>query len=223
MAKKREEEKDDIEIIPTENEEEEIGTSTITDEDIAEHMKRVKEEREMRKRIRATPLGDKNLMDFGRLQGQIVTTSPHVLQIIKEEAARTGKKEYEVLRDWIMNYAIIRYDTWNKMSVAELYEAWLILNEFQSRAVENFGKFAKIMFSTQMQTFTDIIEEATKRKGGYSPEAKERMAQKIIDAFEPMMDIFSKLMTTSLTKAMGINTPQQKIKIPVEIQEETEE
>lgn len=207
--------KDEIEEIPQPNE-----TETPTDKQIENHIKQIHEEKEqIRKIIRTTPLGDKNLMQMGRILGVIQRTHPHVLQILKEESARTGKKEYEILRDWIVNYSILRYDTWNKMSVAELYEAWQILNEFQTKAVENFGKFAKIMFSTQMQTFTDIIQEATKQKSGYSPEAKERALHKLIDSFEPLIDIFSTLMTKNMQKLLGINTTQTP-KIPVTIQYE---
>lgn len=207
--KPRKKKEDEIQEIPL----------TPTDEEIAKHMQEIKQEREQLKKVKP-PLGEENLMEMGRIIGTITRTHPHVLQIIKEESARTGRKEYEILRDWVINYAILRYDTLHKMSVAELYEAFQILREFLAFAVETFGKFAKIMFSTQMQTFTEIIEEATKQKTGYTPEAKEKLMHKLIDSFTPMMEIFSEMMTKSIAKMMGIQTPKPNIPVNIKYQEE---
>jgi hypothetical protein len=214
--KKRKEKTEDITEIPIPNSEE-------NEEDpVKQHIQTIDEEKQMLKKTKPTPMNEP-LMDIGRTLGVIQRTSPYTLQIIKEEAARTGRKEHEILRDWIQNYAIIRYDTWNKMSVAELWEAFQILKEMQGAAIKNFSDFAKIMFSTNMQTFTDIIDEATKKQAGTPDEAKQRAMNKIIDAFEPMMMIMGEVMKQRMSQMMGVQMPQSKVKIPVTVTVEGDE
>lgn len=216
MKKRKDKKQDDITEITINGEE-----KPITDETVKQHIEQVQKEKELLKKAKPTPITP-TLLDIGRIYGQVERTAPYVLQILNEEAARTGKKPYEILREWITNYSIIRYDTWNKMSVAELYEAFQILKEMINFAVNTFGTFAKTMFSTQMQTLTDIIEEAKKQTGGYTPEAKEKALHKLIESFEPIMNILSGLMTQNLAKMMGIKQQQTQLKIPVNITEEKE-
>jgi hypothetical protein len=109
------------------------------------------------------------------------------------------------------------------MSVAELWEAFQILKEMQGAAIKNFSDFAKIMFSTNMQTFTDIIDEATKKQAGTPDEAKQRAMNKIIDAFEPMMMIMGEVMKQRMSQMMGVQMPQSKVKIPVTVTVEGDE
>ena len=196
-------------------------------ETLAQHKQKIEEEKRQRRKIQpiytSTATDGEIIRGVGRALGNIKRVDPQVLQLVQQEAARTGRKEYEVLRDWIQNYAIIRYDTLNKMSVAELYESWLILSEFQRMAIKNFGTYAKIMFGEYMTTFTDIIDESTKRKEGYSPEAKERMLNKMVESFEPMLEILSGLMTKNLAKMMGVQQTTTKTNIPVTITYEDDE
>jgi len=196
-------------------------------ETLEQHAEKIQEEKRQRRKIQpiytSTATDGEIVRGVGRALGNIKRVDPQVLQLVQQEAARTGRKEYEVLRDWIQNYAIIRYDTLNKMSVAELYESWLILSEFQRMAIKNFGTYAKIMFGEYMQTFTDIIDESTKRRGGYSPEAKERMLNKMVESFEPMLEILSGLMTKNLAKMMGVQQTTTKTNIPVTITYEDDE
>jgi len=157
----------------------------------------------------------KEAMQMGRIMGNIKTSGGgQVLQMLKAEAAKTGRKEHEVLRDWITNYQIMRFETWNSMTVSQLYEAWTILKEMQIFAASLFFQFAKIMFSGQMTTFAEIIEEAAQRRAP-TTKAKEKAIQRMMDSFEPVLNVLGSMMQTSLAKAMGIKQPKTKLNIPV--------
>jgi len=174
-------------------------------------------------KTKATALDEgEPLGEVGRSLGTVKKVDPTVYQIIQEEAARTGRKPYEILMQFVRNYAIIRYDTWNRMTVAELYEAWQILREMMYFCKDIFFDFTKVIFSGQMTTFAEIVEEAVRRRGMPSPPAEEKALSKLIDGLSPILDMLATLMTNSFTKMMGIKPPQQKLNIPVTIKEENE-
>ena len=76
-----------------------------------------------------------SILDEGRLLGNIARKNPALFKTLEEYAKQTGKKKTVILEEALHHYVLERRLIQSELTVAELYEAWCILAEFQQQAI----------------------------------------------------------------------------------------
>ena len=175
-----------------------------------------------------------SILEEGRLLGNIARKNPALFKTLEEYARQTGKKKTVILEEALHHYVLERRIIQSQLSVADLYEAWCILAEFQQQAIQNFLDFAKLMFSEEYRSMLELSREIAAPPPSESPPApppekvkaiEHRILDKLWMMFEPMLDWAIEATLKNMFKMTGKKPPKlpTEKKIPVTIEEEEEE
>ena len=175
-----------------------------------------------------------SVLEEGRLLGNIARKNPALFKTLEEYAKQTGKKKTVILEEALHHYVLERRIIQSQLSVADLYEAWCILADFQQQAIQNFLDFAKLMFSEEYRSMLELSREIAAPPPRELPPApppekvkaiEERIIDKLWNMFEPMLDWAIEATFKSMFKMTGRKPPRlpTEKKIPVTIEEEEEE
>jgi len=175
-----------------------------------------------RKRRKVPPPG----FMMGRALGQLKRASPDIYNELNEYAKATGKRPTRVMRDALEHYILRRRVIQSEMTVEQLYEAFLLVGEFQAQAVRLFLDWAKLMFSEEYKSMLELRAEMAPPppKPQKIEDLEQRVMEKTWSIIEPLLDWTVESMMKAMMPYMVGKPPQLKgTKIPVTIIEEPED
>jgi hypothetical protein len=183
------------------------------------------EVKKRRKRVLPAP----PVWNIGRTIGQLKRRNPELVDTLNEYAKASGMSPTQVMEAALDYFLVKRRIAQSSLTVDQIYEAWMLLNEMQRNAIELWTSWAGIMFSEQYRSMLELRSELTPPPApvGPPPEKLKRFEEKILDRFEPLLEHVIEWSMQSFFKAMapyGMKPPpNMQKKIPVTISYETEE
>ena len=173
-----------------------------------------------------------DILDGGRLLGVISRTDPEIYAVIKEIAERENANPIEVMINIIKKYFIVQKIEQSKLNLDQILVAFELFKDIARESIKMYVDLAGLVFSDLTTSFGQIIEKKAEQLSRVDPaerEFKKMLYTKILQAYEPMMQMLSVMMSSvmfNMLKMQGINVnvpvQQNKKDIPVNINIEYE-
>ena len=174
----------------------------------------------------------KDVLDGGRLLGVISRADPEVFAVIKEIAEREGENPINVMINIVKMYMMVQKIEQSKLSLDQILAAFELFKDIARESIKMYIDLAGLVFSDLTTSFGEIIEKKAEQlsRAGSSEDRqiKRMMYQKILEAYEPMLQMMSTMMSSMMAnmfkmQGININMPQSvqssrdKKEIPVNI------
>jgi len=163
--------------------------------------------------------------EIGRFLGQFKRRRPSLVTELNEYAKATGRKPTQVMEEALEHYIFRRRIIQSEMTVEQLYEAFMLVGEFQAQAVRLFLDWAKLMFSEEYQSMLELRAEMAPPppKPRKLEDLEERIMEKAWNILEPVLDWTMESFMKAMAPMMGVKPPIKGLKVPVSVTYEEEE
>lgn len=170
----------------------------------------------------------REVLDGGRLLGVIARTDPEVFTAIKEISEREGENPINVTVNLIKRYLLVQKIEQSKLSLDQILAAFELFKDIARESIRMYIDLAGLVFSDVTMSFGEIVEKKARQLSkteGVDAEIKRAMIGKILQAYEPIMQMMTAMMLgmmSNMMKMQGVNintaSPQHSKKdIPVNI------
>ena len=97
------------------------------------------------------------VLEGGRDMGIIARTDPELWQWLKSEAATSGKKKHEIIKDALARYAIERKVIAAGLTMEQMLAAWEIKDLIESHLIEKVLKFGTVFIQQLLMQVGEMI------------------------------------------------------------------
>jgi hypothetical protein len=162
----------------------------------------------------------KEVLDGGRILGAISRTDPEVYAVIKELAEREGENPIQVMVNIIKKYMMVQKIEQSKLSLEQMLAAFELFKDIARESIRMYVDLAGLVFSDLTTSFGQIIEkkaEQLSRSDSTDREIRRMMTQKLLQAYEPMLQMMSVMMSNmmaNMLKMQGININMSQTQTP---------
>ena len=166
------------------------------------------------------------VLEGGRDMGVIARTDPELWQWLKAEAATTGKKKHEIIKDALARLAIERKVIAAGLTMEQMLAAWEIKDMIESHLIEKVLKFGTVFIQQLLmqvgeminaiqyereQQMREIIEQEKRKDIDFQMKRTQaQLASMLLQAMMPMIMQVMSQMNPQLAKSLPQITQQMQ-------------
>ena len=176
------------------------------------------------------------VLESGRDMGVLARTDPELWEWLKAEAATTGKKKHEIIKDALARLAIERKVIAAGLTMEQMLAAWEIKDMIEAHLIDKVMKFGTVFIQNflmqigeminaiqyeRQQQMAEIIEAEKRRDIDFQmKKTQAQLASMLLQAMMPMIMQVMAQMNPQLAKSLP-NMMQQTQATPMS-QDESE-
>jgi len=172
---------------------------------------------------------------WGQIWGTLKRAEPDLMQYLEQLEKELGVSKYEIVKEALQQWVRIKLYRQSGLSVAELYQAFLILRDLLSFVKDIYISYASSFFNEYNRSFAELVrqsveekmkamEEVKKKEKELEEEKAKKSAREVLDKkIVTLTDIATNIATNMLIDMMPLPRhvkekalPKSQIKVTVE-------
>ena len=101
---------------------------------------------------------------WGQIWGTLKRSEPDLMSYLEQLEKELGVSKYDIVKEALQQWVRIKVYRTSGLSVAELYQAFLILRDLLSFVKDIYVSYASSFFSEYNRSFAEIVRQATEEK-----------------------------------------------------------
>jgi len=111
---------------------------------------------------------------WGQIWGTLKRAEPDLMQYLEQLEKELGVSKYDIVREALQQWVRIKLYRQSGLSVAELYQAFLILRDLLSFVKDIYIGYASSFFNEYNRSFAELVRQATEEKMKAMEEVKKK-------------------------------------------------
>jgi len=168
---------------------------------------------------------------WGQIWGTLKRAEPDLMQYLEQLEKELGVSKYEIVKEALQQWVRIKLYRQSGLSVAELYQAFLILRDLLSFVKDIYISYASSFFNEYNRSFAELVrqsveekmkamEEVKKKEKELEEEKTKKSAREVLDKkIATLTDIATDMLIDMMPLPRHVKEkalPKSQIKVTVE-------